>query len=109
MKEDQKEGDDKETLKDGLFDFLKDIVIAVIIVAVIIGSIYAYSGIWPPLVVIDSGSMKHGEESQVGAIDAGDLVLVKEIDDRNDVITYIEGRADGHRTYGDYGDVIIFS
>src|SRR5207244_6109070 len=27
---------------------------------------------------------------------------------RNSVITYIEGRANGYSTYGDYGDVIIF-
>jgi signal peptidase len=62
------------------------------------------------MVVIESNSMMHGEEnlSNVGTIDTGDLVLVQEIDDIADVVTYTEGFASGHRTYGDYGDVIVY-
>ena len=103
--EEPEEADEKGS---ELWDFLRDVIIAVVIVGVVIGGIFAYSGIWPPLVVIDSGSMKHGENSSVGTIDAGDLVLVKEVLEREDMITYIEGRESGHQTYGDYGDVIVY-
>jgi len=95
----------------GLGSFIKDILIAGLIVFIVITSIFAYARVWPPLVVIDSGSMSHtypGEGSQIGAIDAGDLVLVKEIYDTDDVTTYLEGLESHFKSYGDYGDVIIY-
>lgn len=67
---------------------------------------FAYSGVWPPLVVVESDSMQHSDErSSIGTIDIGDLVLVKK---SNEIVTYIEGMHSGHRTYGGYGDVIIY-
>jgi len=33
--------------------------------------LYLFSGVWPPMVVIESSSMMHGEDSQVGVIDTG--------------------------------------
>lgn len=90
---------------------LKDVVIALLILGIILGSLYVYSGRWPPMVVIESPSMSHGPgnppESKVGVIDAGDLVIVKEVDKEN-IITYVEGKSIDHKTYGQYGDVIIY-
>ncbi len=89
--------------------FGRDIAVAFIIVGVVIGAIYAYTGVWPPMVVIESGSMQHSNTaSYVGVIDTGDLVLVQAAPQRSDVTTWVEGRAIEYKTYGNYGDVIIF-
>ncbi|UCE92023.1 MAG: S26 family signal peptidase [Methanobacteriota archaeon] len=60
--------------------------------------------------VVESDSMMHSEDntSYVGVIDTGDMVLVKDVDSADDVTTYLRGFVDGHRTYGDYGDVIVY-
>ena len=87
----------------------KDLLVAAIIVVVFLGIIYAYAGVWPPLVVVESSSMQHADrESFLGVIDTGDMVFQQAAPTRADVVTYLEGRASGYSTYGDYGDVIIF-
>ena len=90
--------------------FVRDAVIAMAFVASVLLAMYAYTGLWPPLVVVESASMMHSEDniSYVGVIDTGDMVLVKDVDTPDDIVTYMEGVVDGHRTYGDYGDVIIY-
>jgi len=71
---------------------------------------YAYAGTWPPLVVVESSSMQHADrESFLGVIDTGDMVFQQAAPTRSSVTTYVEGRASGYSTYGDYGDVIIFN
>jgi signal peptidase len=91
--------------------FLRDAGIALAFVVSILVAMYAYTGLWPPLVVVESESMMHSEEniSYIGVIDTGDMVLVKDIDVASDVETYIEGVVTGHRTYGDFGDVVIYN
>jgi signal peptidase len=89
--------------------FLRDAAIAFAIVVCILVGMYAYTGLWPPLVVVESNSMQHDDDrSYIGVIDTGDLVLVKKVDKGGEVDTYVDGVASGHRTYGDYGDVIIY-
>jgi signal peptidase len=101
--------EEEEDEEGGWKSWVRDIAIAVLIMAVLLGAIYAYTGIWPPLVVVESSSMQHGHSvSYVGVIDTGDLVLVQSAPARSDVVTYLEGRASGYSTYGDYGDVIVF-
>ncbi len=92
------------------FLFVRDAVIAMAFVASVLLVMYAYTGLWPPLVVVESNSMMHSEDntSYIGVIDTGDMVLVKDVDTPDDIVTYMEGFVDGHRTYGDYGDVIIY-
>jgi signal peptidase len=94
---------------------IRDVLISVGIVGIILATLWGYTGQFPesPMVVVTSGSMMHDDASygRVGTIDPGDLVLVKKIDDRTDITT--RGAASDptnpdHRTYGDYGDVIIY-
>lgn len=93
----------------GLRGWVRDGLIALLIVGVVFAGIFAYTQVWPPLVVIESPSMQHGHTtSAIGVIDTGDLVLVQSAPTRGDVVTWVEGRVSGHSTYGDYGDVIIF-
>jgi signal peptidase len=90
--------------------FLRDAGMAVAFVALVLLVMFAYTGLWPPLVVVESNSMMHGDDntSHIGTIDTGDLVLVKKVDSAADVQTYVDGFVSGHRTYGDYGDVIVY-
>ena len=90
--------------------FLRDAGIALLFVVFILLAMFAYSGLWPPLVVVESNSMMHGDDnvSHIGAIDTGDLVLVKKVNHASDIHTYAAGLSSGHRTYGDFGDVIIY-
>ena len=106
--EDESDDEARPKLKQYLLSLARDIIIAVIVMAIVIGSLWGYTGNWPPMVVIESNSMMHGDDSNIGTIDTGDLVLVKSIDNRKDITTYAEGIKSGYKTYGTYGDVIIF-
>lgn len=88
---------------------IRDLILTVAVFAVLLGGLLAYTRTWPPLATITSDSMAHGEgESAAGTLDPGDVVAVQGVSARSDVITYLEGRATGYRTYGDFGDVIVF-
>ena len=106
---DQKsEAEKKEEFKQNLISTFKEFIIWVIILLIIMGSLYGYTGRWPPVVVVESNSMMHGDDSSFGTMDTGDIVLVKKISDREDIKTYVEGLKDDYKTYGSYGDVIGF-
>jgi signal peptidase I len=88
----------------------KGLFIAVAIVIVIILGLFAYSGIWPPLVVVESESMQHSDDtSYIGVIDTGDLVVVKTVSSLSEIKTYVSSLNEGYKTYGDYGDVVIYN
>ncbi|UCG70387.1 MAG: S26 family signal peptidase [Thermoplasmata archaeon] len=106
---DKEEKKEKRLFLSTLWDLAKDVIIALIIVIIIISSIYIYTGNWPPVVVVESDSMQHSDdESFLGVIDTGDLVLVKSIESEKDVITYMKGKRIDHETYSEYGDVLIY-
>jgi len=89
--------------------FIFDFIGALIVLLIIIGALYTYTGNWPPLVVVQSGSMQHSDEtSSLGVIDTGDLVFVKKLGEDESPVTYVEGVKSGYRSYSSYGDVIIF-
>ncbi|MDW5561640.1 MAG: hypothetical protein SA339_00310 [Methanomassiliicoccus sp.] len=87
---------------------LKPFIIAPVVFIIIVGGIFAYSGVWPPMVVIESKSMQHADTSSIGVIDTGDIVVVKSVGSTDDVVTYLEGMVTGHSTYGEPGDVVIY-
>ena len=87
----------------------KDVASSVGIVLVIGLVLFGVSGVWPPLVAIESGSMNPHMQK-------GDLVFIME-EDRLEpdaavagtgVVTYQQGKEAGYRTFGSYGDVIVF-
>jgi len=88
---------------------IKAFIIAPLIFLIVLAAIFAYSGIWPPMVVVESESMQHSDTtSYIGVIDTGDIVVVKRVDQIQEVTTYVEGVASGYSTYGEPGDVIIY-
>ena len=88
---------------------------ALLVVSAVFMLTWVYTGNWPPMVVIESGSMEHDDNplypepgfTHIGAIDTGDLVLVKSAGS-DDIVTYLAGKQQGYKRYGDYGDVIIY-
>jgi signal peptidase len=102
-------GKEKKKLSPGM-QFLRDAGVALLFVVTLLLAMYAYTGLWPPLVVVESSSMMHTDDntSSIGVIDTGDLVLVKDIDSSDDIVTYLEGVHTDYSTYGDYGDVIVY-
>jgi signal peptidase len=68
------------------------------------GILFGVSGVWPPLVAIESGSMEPN-------LHRGDLVFivdVKEIEEGGLSITTRE-RMEGNPKFGEMGDVIVFN
>jgi len=109
LKDAKEDKDGRKSLKRSLLFLLRDVGIAVLIVVIILGAIFAYTRVWPPMVVIESNSMQHDDGvSYIGVIDTGDLVLVQSAPQRSDITTWVEGKAIGYQTYSNYGDVIIF-
>jgi len=82
-------------------------LVALAIVIILISSLYAFTQNWPPVYVVESGSMQHGTNDVVGLINAGDLVLAQKIPTQN-IQTYFDGFHSGYSTYGEYGDVILY-
>lgn len=92
-----------------LLQYAFDIVSSVTIVALIGALLFATSGVWPPLVAIESGSMEPH-------IDTGELVFVMDEHrfagpgaiGESGVVTAQAGEETGYRTFEGYGDVIIY-
>lgn len=89
----------------------KDLAIALAIVVGIVAVIFAFTQVWPPVVVVESGSMTHPDAAfgRIGTIDPGDLIFVTKVDEPSDVATKgaVERRG-GPRDYGAPGQVIIY-
>ena len=86
------------------------LITAGIIAAVFVtayASIIIYAGTTTPFYTVESGSMMHSDRSQIGIIDTGDMILVRDPSKTN-ITTYVEGHAAGYKKFGDYGDVIIY-
>ena len=87
----------------------RDILSSVAIVAAVAFLLFGVSGIWPPLVAVESGSMEPNMQR-------GDLVFVVEegrfagdntIEDTG-VVTLERGQEAGYTKFGNPGDVIVF-
>lgn len=77
--------------------------------SLLLGTSYAYTGTWPPAVIVESSSMMHPDGSvgygRIGTMDPGDLVLVKRAPDAASVRTALDG---GKEHYAGSGDVIVY-
>ena len=87
-------------------------LLAVAMIAFLVLGLWAHTGTMPPLVVVESSSMIHEENGEVGSIDAGDLILVMDTPYDN-IITFAEAsdrsnKYYGYETHGMEGDVIIY-
>ncbi|WP_265109432.1 S26 family signal peptidase [Halosolutus halophilus] len=94
---------------DGTVVFARDVASSVAIVAIVGLLLFGLSGIWPPLVAVESGSMEPNMER-------GDLIFVVDDDrfvgddpaDGTGVVTLENGQESNHEKFGNPGDVIVF-
>ena len=83
-------------------------LVAVAIIVVMLVGLYAYTQNWPPVYVVESQSMQHGTDDVLGVINTGDLVLAQRIS-TDQITPYVVGLTTGYSTYGEYGDVLLYS
>ncbi|MCI4347826.1 MAG: S26 family signal peptidase [Thermoplasmata archaeon] len=82
-------------------------LLALAIIVLLLVSLFAYTSNWPPIYVVESNSMQHGDSDVVGIINTGDLVLVKQVDPAT-IVPYVAAEHTGYQTYGEYGDVVLY-
>ena len=89
-----------------------ELALALCMIACLISAMVLHTGSMPPLVVVESSSMVHDIEGEVGSIDAGDLILVHD-QAPSTIVTFAEAtdrdhRHHGYEQHGMGGDVIIY-
>ena len=82
------------------------VAIFAVFVAVFVG-IFVASGVTPPQTIVESESMQHGRNSQIGIIDTADMIILKS-KDNVEIRSYVDGYNTGYMAFGSYGDVIIY-
>lgn len=90
----------------------RDLILSIGIAALIMVGGYCalvlYTGFTSPFSVVMSQSMQHSEtQSEIGIIDTGDVVIVKDPSTVT-IYSYVEGTQNGYTSFGDYGSVIIY-
>ncbi|MFB6303407.1 MAG: S26 family signal peptidase [Haloferacaceae archaeon] len=88
---------------------LRETLVSIAIVALVGLLLFTLSGVWPPMVAVESGSMEPH-------MHRGDLVFVSEPgryvpdsgSDGRGVVTRAEGKRIDYRTFGGYGSVIVY-
>ena len=88
---------------------VRDVLSSVALVALIGLILFGVSGIWPPMVAVESGSMEPNMER-------GDMIFVVDTDrfvgdgavEGTGIVTHETGLENDHDKFGDHGDVIIF-
>lgn len=92
-------------------DAIESIIIMVVAFA-LIGGGYLYiqtaSDVDPTFTNVESWSMQHSDESQLGVIDTGDMVILKNKDSYSQLTTYVDGYASGYSSFGEYGNVVVY-
>ena len=86
----------------------RDVLTSVVLVMMIGLTLFAVSGVWPPMVAIESGSMEPN-------MNKGDLVVVVESDrftsqsaDHNGIVSQSDGERLGHEQFGREGSVVVY-
>ncbi|RJU86185.1 MAG: S26 family signal peptidase [Candidatus Poseidoniales archaeon] len=97
---------------DPMRTLVREIILAAGMITILVLAMWAHTGSMPPLVVVESNSMQHDENGELGTIDAGDLVLVH-APDNDRIITFVEASNPessdyGYESLGMEGDVIIY-
>lgn len=87
---------------------MKGVIAAAIIFVAIIAGLTIYSGVIPPFTVVSSGSMQHSNSWEPGIITTGDIVYLKKPSSSSSIITYLNGTRSGYRSFGEYGQVIVY-
>ena len=74
---------------DPMRTLVRELVLAAGMITLLVLAMWAHTGSMPPLVVVESNSMQHDSDGEIGTIDAGDLGLVHAPED-NRIVTFAE-------------------
>jgi signal peptidase len=93
--------------------WMREALLAIGLISLLVIGLWATTGSVPPMVVVESSSMMHDSEGEVGAIDPGDLILVMSTSRRTKVVSMaeameVDGEWEGWESHGKPGDVIIY-
>ena len=96
--------------RDGALMWIREMLSSVAVVLLIGLLLFGVSGVWPPMVAVESGSMEPNMQ-------VGDLVFVTEpgrlapdaAENGVGVVTSDVGREVDYRTFGSYGSVMIYT
>ncbi len=97
------------TAESGPLMFVRETLTSAVIVALVGLLLFSASGVWPPMVAVESGSMEPHMQK-------GDLVFITEpgrfapthAQGDTGVVTYRVGEREDYRTFGSYGSVIVY-
>ncbi len=93
----------------GTVVFVREMLESAAVVVAIGLILFAISGVWPPMVAVESGSMEPH-------MYRGDLIFIMDqhrfpsdaAHGNTGVVTYQEGKDTGYKKFNDYGDVVIY-
>ena len=85
--------------EDPLKSLIREIILAASMIGILILGLWAHTGSMPPLVVVESSSMIHDIEGEIGSIDAGDLILVHN-QPYDSIVTFAEASQIGSQYHG---------
>jgi signal peptidase len=96
--------------RDGALMWIREMLSSVAVVLLVGLLLFGVSGVWPPMVAVESGSMEPNMQ-------VGDLVFVTEpgrlapdaAENGVGVVTHEVGREVDYRTFGSYGSVMIYT
>lgn len=96
--------------RDGALMWIREMLTSVAVVLLIGLLLFGVSGVWPPMVAVESGSMEPNMQ-------VGDLVFVTEpgqfapdaAENGIGVVTHEVGQAVDYRSFGSYGSVVIYT
>lgn len=85
------------------------IAILAVVLSIMVG-ITVYSDTIPPISVVASESMQHSTSWEPGIINTGDMVFIRHVQDPGNIVqTYVTGSNSNFSSYGEYGNVIIYT
>jgi len=89
--------------------FVRDFLSSVLAVLLVGALLYGVSGVWPPMVAVESGSMEpHLHRGDlVFVMDEHRLVPARAVAGTG-IVTYQAATGGQYRKFGDYGDVIVY-
>ena len=82
-------------------------LVALAVVVLLLVGLFAFTNNWPPAYVVESGSMEHSSNGDLGDINPGDMVLAQKVPNAS-IVPYVTGARDGVRSYGEFGDVVLY-
>lgn len=91
---------------------IKETIIIVAIAAIIMSSAFLYvqsaANVDPTFTNVKSQSMQHDDRSEIGIIDTGDIVVLKNKEKYGELITYVDGYGSNYSSFGEYGMVVVY-